>query len=158
MISLVAAKCCFEILVTGNRCWLNYKTTNPLIAETNLCMQMEKNKTEANGKTQECVSDSSSTSLQHVPFLCISFCIMDLVTDQWLGLVSLNVSWPVSGCRFETFPCSNHHSHNSLTLALFGWDSLSQRRSGSVLFVSFSSAFLTTSQYCLNQYISEVSH
>lgn len=97
----------FVFLLT--RRWLNCKTTNPLIVVTNLCMQMEKKKMEANGKTQECFSDLSSTSLQHVPFLCISFCIMDLVTDQWVGLVTLNVSWPISCCRFDTFPCSNHH-------------------------------------------------
>lgn len=92
----------FVFLVT--RCRLNCKTTNPLIVVTNLCMQMEKKKIEANGKTQECFSDLSSTSLQHVPFLCLSFCIMDLVTDQWVGLVTLNVCWPVSCCRFDTFP------------------------------------------------------
>lgn len=145
---------CFSLLT---RCWLNYKTTNPLIVVTNQCMRMEKKKTGANGKTQECFSDLSSTSLQHVLFLCISFCIMDLVTDQWVGLVTLNVSWPVSCCRFGTFPCSNLHSHSPLTLALFGWDSFSQRRLGSFLFyrtyLCFSSAFLTTSQYRLNQYI-----
>jgi len=82
---------------------------NPLIVVTNLCMQMEKKKIEANGKPQECFSDLSSTSLQHVPFLCVSFYKMDLVTHQWVGLVTLNVCWPVSCCRFDTFPCSNHH-------------------------------------------------